>query len=154
MTIAVKNHAKLDISLLRPCLLLLYFFSFCQIFCLGLSEETNFCRNLVQSSSYFNFWVFSATSKHFSNHDVNIQPVSSFKSSKLNVFVEGLFCILVLGQNLSLGNFHLCQLVVFWVKLHSWAKIGTLSSNLDHHWNSREQKKILRRSSPQYFGTF
>ena len=53
------------------------------------------------------------TSKHFSNHDKNIRQVSSVKSSKLNGFMLALFCILDLGQNLTLENCELFRLVVF-----------------------------------------
>ena len=54
-----------------------------------------------------NYSIFSLTSKHFSNHDVNINQSSSVKSSKFNGFVLALFCILSLGQNLTLENFPL-----------------------------------------------
>ena len=73
-----------------------------------------FGRNLVQSPSHLNLWIFSVTSKHFSNHDKNIKQVSCVKSSKFNSFVLALFFILALGQNLTLKNCQICRLVVFW----------------------------------------
>ena len=42
LTITVKKHAKLDITFLKPCPILLYLFTFCQTFCPELSEQTNF----------------------------------------------------------------------------------------------------------------
>ena len=36
LTVTVKKHAKLDIIFLRSCPILLYFLTFCQIFCAGL----------------------------------------------------------------------------------------------------------------------
>ena len=63
--------------------------------------------NLAQFPSHMNYSIFSLTSKHFSNHDVNINQSSSVKSSKFNGFVLALFCILSLGQNLTLENFPL-----------------------------------------------
>ena len=72
-----------------------------------------FGRNLVQSSSHFNYWIFSVTSKHFSNRDLNIKQISSLKSSKFIGFVLALFGIVGLGQNLNLETFQLCRLVVF-----------------------------------------
>ena len=70
-------------------------------------------RNLTQRPSHLKFWIFSVSSKNFSNHDVNKKQVSCVKSSKFNGFVLALFCILGLGQSLTLENFQLCQLVVF-----------------------------------------
>ena len=72
-----------------------------------------FCRNLAQSPSHLNFWKISVTSKHFSNHDKNIKHVSCIKISKFNGFVLALFCILGLGQNVTLQNFEISRLVVF-----------------------------------------
>ena len=69
-------------------------------------------RSFAQSPSQWKFSVFYVTSKRFSNHHVNIKQVSSVKSSKFNGFVLVLFCILVLGENLTLGSFQLCRLVV------------------------------------------
>ena len=73
-----------------------------------------FARNLAQSPSHMNVSILSVTSKHFSNHDVNMKQVSSVKSSKLHGFVLALFCVLGLGQNLTLENFQLSRLLVFW----------------------------------------
>ena len=89
------------------------FFTLCQIFCVGLSEEINFGRNLAQSPFHLNFWIFSVSSKHFSNDDVDLKQLSCVKSSKFYGFVLPLFCILGLGQSLTLENFQLCILVVF-----------------------------------------
>ena len=72
-----------------------------------------FGGNLARSLSHLNIWTFSVTSKHFSNHDKNINQVGSFKSSRSNGFVLALFCILGLGQNLTLQDFPLCRLVFF-----------------------------------------
>ena len=41
-----KNHAKLAITFFKSCPILLCFFSFCEIVCLGLSEEKNFWLEL------------------------------------------------------------------------------------------------------------
>ena len=41
MTTAVKKHAKLYITFLRSCPILLYFFTFCQIFYLELQSASN-----------------------------------------------------------------------------------------------------------------
>ena len=76
-------------------------------------ERTIIGRNLAQSPSHMDFWIISVTSKPFSNHDVNMKQVSSVRSSKSNGFVLELFCVLGLGQNLTLENFQLCRLVVF-----------------------------------------
>ena len=76
-------------------------------------EQTIIGRILAQSPSHMDFWIISVTSKPFSNHDVNIKQVGSVRSSKLNSFVLALFCVLDLGQNLTLENFQLCRLVVF-----------------------------------------
>ena len=114
LTIAVKKHAKLYITFLKSCPILLYFFKLCQIFWQGLYEETNFGRNLAHSPSHLNFWVFSVTSKHLSSHDPNIKQASFVKSSKFNGFVLALFCSLGSGQNLHLEKFQFCWLVVFW----------------------------------------
>ena len=73
-----------------------------------------FGRGLAQSPSHLNFWTFSITSKHFSNHDKTIKQVSYVKSYKFNSFVLALFCILGLGQSLTLENVELCWLVVIW----------------------------------------
>ena len=72
-----------------------------------------FCHNLAESVTHWNFWIFSATSKSFSNNDGYINPVNSAKSTKFNGFVLALFCILGLGQKLSLENFQLYRLIVF-----------------------------------------
>ena len=42
-----------------------------------------------------------------------MKQVSSVKRSKLHGFVLALFCVLGLGQSLTLENFQLCRLVVF-----------------------------------------
>ena len=72
-----------------------------------------FSCNLAESAKHLNLWIFSVTSKFFFNNDVNINPINSSKSTKFNGFVLALFCILGLGQKLSLENFQLCRLVVF-----------------------------------------
>ena len=59
---------------------------------------------MAQFRSHMGFWIFSVTSKHFSNHDINVNQVSSVKSSKFNGFVLALYCILGLGHNLTLKN--------------------------------------------------
>ena len=64
--------------------------------------------NLTESHLYLNFWTFSVTSKHFSNHDENIKHINCVKSSKFNGFVLAIFCILGLGQNLTSENFTFC----------------------------------------------
>ena len=78
-----------------------------------MSEQTIIARNLAQSPSHMDFGIISVTSKHFSNHDENMKQLSSVKSSKLNSFVLALSFIQGLGQNLSLENVQLSQLVVF-----------------------------------------
>ena len=108
-----QKNTKLDITFSKSCLILLHFFTLWQIFCLGLSEQTILGRNLSQCPSYLNFWTFSVTSKHFSNHDKNIQQVSCVKNFIFNGFLLALFWILGLGQNLNLENFQLCRLVAF-----------------------------------------
>ena len=97
-----------------------------------------FDRNLTQSPSHFNFWIFFVSSKHLSNHDVNIMQVSCAKSSKFNGFVLALFYILGIGQYLTLENFQLCRLVVFWTNYNFSVKIGTFSRKSNHHWKCRE----------------
>ena len=72
-----------------------------------------FGHDLAYSPTHLNFWIFFVTSKHFSNDDVNIKQVSPVRSCKFHGFVLGLFCILGLGENLTLENFQLCRLVVF-----------------------------------------
>ena len=114
MRVAVKKHAQLGITFLKSCPIILYFFSLYQIFCLGLSKETYFWSYLGRFSFVLVSWIFSVTSKHFPNLDVNIEQASSVKSSKSNAFVLTLFCILGLGQNLALESFPLCRLVAFW----------------------------------------
>ena len=69
--------------------------------------------NLPKSSSLLNISVFFVTSKHFSNHDVNINQVSSVKSYKFNSFLLAVFCIFGLRQNFTLEIFQLCGLSVF-----------------------------------------
>ena len=64
-----------------------------------------FSCNLAESATHLNFWIFSVTSKSFSNNDGYINPVNSAKSTKFNGFVLALFCILGLGQKLSLESF-------------------------------------------------
>ena len=71
-----------------------------------------FGRNLYKSPSRLKVWVFSVTSKHFFNHDVNINQVSSVKSSKFNGFVLALFYISGLRQNLTLQILETLRLVV------------------------------------------
>ena len=61
------------------------------------------------------FGIYSVTSKHFSNHEVNIKQVSSVKSSNFNGFVLEVFFVLGLGQNLHFENFQFSRLVVFWM---------------------------------------
>ena len=46
MTIAVKKHAKLHITFLKSCPILLYLFSLCPSYCLELFEETNLSPKL------------------------------------------------------------------------------------------------------------
>ena len=75
--------------------------------------QTIIARNLAQSPSHMDFWIISVTSKPFSNHGVNMKQAGSVRSSKLNGFVLALFCVLDLGQNITLENFQLCRLVVF-----------------------------------------
>ena len=70
-------------------------------------------RNLAQAPSHLNFCIFSVSSNHFSNHDVNIKQVSCIKSYTFNDFVLAKFCILGLRQSLTLENFHFCRLVAF-----------------------------------------
>ena len=82
--------------------------------CLDSVRKQSFNRNFARSSSHLNFLIFSVTSKHFSNHDQNRNQVSCVKCCKSNGFVLGLFCILGLGQNLTLENFQLCRLVLIW----------------------------------------
>ena len=89
----------------------MHFFSLCQIFWLEISEETNFGHNLAHCASHLNFWIFSVTSKHFSDNYVNIKQISSVKISKFNGFVLALFCILSLAQRLHLEEFQLCWLI-------------------------------------------
>ena len=113
LLIAVKTHARLDITFLKFYPILLYLFRLCQIFWLGMSEQTIIGRNLAQSPSHMDFRITFATSKHFSNHDENMKQVSSVKSSKLNSFVIALSFIQGLGQNLTLENVQLSRLVVF-----------------------------------------
>ena len=72
-----------------------------------------FGHNLARSPSQLNFWNISVTSKHFSNHEVNIKQVSSVKSSNFNGFVLEVFFVLGLGQNLHFENFQFSRLVVF-----------------------------------------
>ena len=76
-------------------------------------KKQTFGRKLPKSPSHLGFWVFSVPWKHFSNHDVNIKEVNSFKSFKFNGFVLAVFCILGLRQNFTLGNLQLCGLSVF-----------------------------------------
>ena len=72
-----------------------------------------FDRNLAQSTSHLNFWLFSVISKYLPNLDVNIKQVSFFKSSKFNGFLLALLCIVYFGKKFCLENVHLCALVVF-----------------------------------------
>ena len=72
-----------------------------------------FCRNLAQSPSHLNFVKISIISKHFSYHDKNIKQARCVKSSKFNGFVLALFCILGLGQNLTLESFNLPRFIGF-----------------------------------------
>ena len=97
-----------------------------------------FASNLARSPSHLNLWIFSLSSKDFSFHDVNMKQVDCVKSSKFNSFVLALFCILGLGQNLTLETFRLCRLVIFWRKQRVWVKIGTFSRKLNHHCKKRE----------------
>ena len=92
-----KKHAKLDIIFLKS-LCGKYFVQDC------LSKQI-FGSNLARSPSHLNLLIISVTSKHFSDHDQNIKQVSCVKSSKFNGFMLELFCILGLGQNLTLENF-------------------------------------------------
>ena len=108
-----RKHTKLDIRFLKSCPILLYFFTLYQIVWIVRGNKI-FDRNLTQSPSHFNFWIFFVSSKHLSNHDVNIKQVSCVKSSKFNDFVLALFYILGRVQCLTLENFQLCPLVVFW----------------------------------------
>ena len=48
-------------------------------------------RNLAQAPSHLNFYIFSVSSNHFSNHDVNIKQVSCIKSYTFNDFVCTIF---------------------------------------------------------------
>ena len=57
---------------------------------------------------------------HFSNQNLNKKLVSWVKSSKSNGFVLGLFCILDLCQNLTLENYQLCWLVVFFEQANTF----------------------------------
>ena len=107
-----QKHTKLDITFLKSCPILLYFFTLYQIVWIVRGNKI-FDRNLTQSPSHFNFWIFFVSSKHLSNHDVNIKQVSCVKSSKFNGFVLALFYMLGIGQCLTLENFQLCRLVVF-----------------------------------------
>ena len=61
-------------------------------------------RNLAQAPSDLNFYIFSASSNHFSNHDVNIKQVSCIKNYTFNDFVLAQFCILGLRQSLTLKS--------------------------------------------------
>ena len=73
-------------------------------------REQTFGRNLPKSPSHLNLRDFSLTSKHFPNNDVNINQVSSVKSSPFNGFLLALFCIFGLRQNFTLENFFLNDL--------------------------------------------
>ena len=111
---AAKKRAKLDITFLKPCPFYCISLLCAKYFVQDCLSKQIFDRNLLKSPSHLNFWTFSVTSKYFSNHDENIKQVSCVKSSKFNGFVLALFCILGLGQNLTLENFELSRLVVFW----------------------------------------
>ena len=102
---------------------MLYFRSLAQFYCISLLcaeyfvqdclSKQIFCCNMAQSLSHLNFWKISVTSKHFSNHDKNIQQIICVKSYKFNGFVLALFCILGLGQHLTSENFELSRLVIY-----------------------------------------
>ena len=102
---------------------MLYFRSLAQFYCISLLcaeyfvqdclSKQIFCCNMAQSLSHLNFWKISVTSKHFSNHDKNIQQVSCVNCSKFNGFVLALFCILGLGQHLTSEKFELSRLVIY-----------------------------------------
>ena len=116
LTIAVKKK-KWKIGyyiceVLSNFLLFLYFVA--NIFGEDCLRKEIFHRNLAQSLSHFNFWKFSVISKHFSNHDKHVMQVSCVKSSKFNGFVWALFCIIGLGQKLTLEHLQLSRFVVFW----------------------------------------
>ena len=107
---------NIDNSCQKTCTIRYYIFeSLAQFYCISLLfakyfvqdclSYKIFCRNLAQSPSHLNVWKISVTSKHFLNHDKNIKHVSYIKSSTFNGFVVALFCILGLGQNLTLENF-------------------------------------------------
>ena len=105
-----QKHAKLDITFLKSCPILLFLYFVPSI----LARVVWGNKFLAQSPPHLNFWMFSVSSEHFSNHDPNIKQVICVKSSKFNGFVLALFCILGLGQSLTLENFQHCRLVVFW----------------------------------------
>ena len=85
-----------------------------QIFCPGLSEQTNFLRKLGQVSFklelldiFCNFKAFLPSQQKY--------KASQFRNSfKLNNFALALFCNFGLGQKLTEENFQLWSLVSFW----------------------------------------
>ena len=63
LTIAVKKNAKLDITFLKSCPILLYFLTLCQNFAQDCLSKQIFGGNVAQSPSHLKFWIFFVTSK-------------------------------------------------------------------------------------------
>ena len=130
-----------NITFLKSCAILLYLFSLSQIFWLGLSKETNFWALFYQALSNLSFWIISVTLKHFSNHDVNIKPVSSVKSSK-QYFVSLFYVEVHLQKTFNFVDQYFSeQTNIFEPKLVLFYR------KLNHHWNTREENEIFRQPS-------
>ena len=150
-----QKHKELYITFLKFCPILLYFFSLCQIFLLGLSEKTSFLLELGQVSFTYEFVDIFRNSKHFSNHDVNIKQCSSVTSTKFNGFCVSSILYSSFQSKFDFRNLSTLPISCFLNKLtflsQNWY---FFPRKLKHHWKSREQMKIFKESSSKYFGTF
>ena len=123
LTIAVKKHAEIDIIFLKPCPIVLYLFTSCQIFCPGLYLSS----------------IYKLSGKTFPNHNHVIMDTDSLNS----LILSNLF----LTQNVEIRS-STPQPFTFGVKTQIFSFVYntvSCSTNTNFHW---PKVLLLRASTP------